>query len=112
MHVLPNVLHMPCCGYLCLLGSLQPHQQLPDAAQVLEALALAEPPPEVQDSLKPDHEWMLSTANDELESFRVGSTTMCVTDTLTSSPRRSVLTTACLKERGSLWVCLLIAGSG
>ncbi|CAL5220319.1 g2309 [Coccomyxa viridis] len=38
--------------------------------QVLEALALAETPPDVEDSLKPDHEWMLSTANDELESFR------------------------------------------
>lgn len=64
---------MPCFGYLCVLEPLHAHQQLPDAAQVLEALALAEPPPEVQDSLKPDHEWMLSTANDELESFRVGS---------------------------------------
>ena len=39
--------------------------------QVLEALALAEPPPEVHDSLNPDHEWMLSTAKAELESFRV-----------------------------------------
>ncbi len=39
--------------------------------QVLEALALAEPPPEVQDNLKPDHDWMLSAAKEELESFRV-----------------------------------------
>lgn len=39
--------------------------------QALEALALAEPPPEVEDSLKPDHEWMLSSAKAELESFRV-----------------------------------------
>ena len=39
--------------------------------QVLEALALAEPPPEVHDSLDPDHEWMLSTAKAELGSFRV-----------------------------------------
>ena len=39
--------------------------------QVLEALALAEPPPEVQDDLKPDHEWMLTTAKEELESFKV-----------------------------------------
>ena len=38
---------------------------------MLEALALAEPPPEVQDNLKPDHEWMLSAAKEELESFRV-----------------------------------------
>ena len=38
---------------------------------MLEALALAEPPPEVQDNLKPDHEWMLSAAQEELESFRV-----------------------------------------
>ena len=48
-------------------------QQLHGVVQVLEALALAEPPPEVEDNLKPDHEWMLSTANDELESFRVNS---------------------------------------
>lgn len=40
-------------------------------SQVLEALALAEPPPEVQDNLKPDHQWMLSAAKEELESFRV-----------------------------------------
>ncbi len=40
--------------------------------QVLEALALGETPPDVLDSLKPDHEWMLSTADNELESFRVG----------------------------------------
>ena len=39
--------------------------------QVLEALALAEPPPEVQDNLKPDHEWMLCAAKEELLSFRV-----------------------------------------
>lgn len=39
--------------------------------QVLEALALAEPPPEVHDSLDPDHEWILSTAKAELGSFRV-----------------------------------------
>ena len=38
---------------------------------MLEALALAEPPPEVQDNLKPDHEWVLSAAKEELESFRV-----------------------------------------
>ena len=38
---------------------------------MLEALALAEPPPEVHDSLNADHEWMLSTAKAELESFRV-----------------------------------------
>ena len=38
---------------------------------MLEALALAEPPPEVHDSLNPDHEWMLSTAKAQLESFRV-----------------------------------------
>ncbi len=61
-----------------------------DAVQVLEALALAETPPDVEDSLKPDHEWMLSTANDELESFRVGSIASAVSFLLHTCPHAQV----------------------
>ncbi len=48
------------------------------------------PPPDVEDSLKPDHEWMLSTANDELESFRVGSIASAVSFLLHTCPHAQV----------------------
>ena len=73
MPALPALLQSPARALLCAWSFACGCSSFTDAAQVLEALALAEPPPEVHDSLKPDHEWMLSTANDELESFRVGS---------------------------------------
>jgi hypothetical protein len=45
--------------------------------QVLEALALAEAPPEFEDKLQPDIEGMQKVAKDEIEAFKVRDLFAC-----------------------------------